>query len=595
MNINDRIVAIRKILVGVAWPYVNGEKHIGQIAGAYLPPDIFARFQRLIGSDVLMVSGSDTHGTPIMLKAEAEGVSHAEVVEKYHGMFVDGCLAMGLTFDLYTHTDTQNHWDVTQEVFARHWETGFIYKDTQQQWYDPVANRFLADRYVEGTCPFCGYADARGDQCDSCGRLYDALELKNPRSKISGATELEVRSTEHFFLDMGKMNEPLLAWIKEGKEHWRPSVLNFTRGQLELRELRGRAITRDLDWGVTIPIGNYPDKRIYVWYDAVIGYYSAAVEWARLCGDPEAWRLWWDADVNPDARLYNFIGKDNIPFHTIIWPGMLIGYNHGASHLNLPYDVPANEYLNLGGGKFSTSRGNVIGWNTVLAEFQADAWRYVLTALAPETADVEFTWQDFMDRVNNELVANWGNLVNRMLGFAYKRFDGAVPVPTALTDADQAFLAEIRAGFESVGALYEAVKLKAALQEARRLSQRANQYINDNAPWKSIAEDRERAATAVYVALQAIDWLNLLWSPILPHSSERVHSYLGYDRPLFGRQYTEEVADARGAHRTLRYDHSPASGRWEPSTLTPGRPLREPAALFVKLDDDVMAAKLGMD
>jgi methionyl-tRNA synthetase len=586
-------MANRKILVGVAWPYVNGEKHIGQIAGAYLPPDIFARFQRLIGNDVLMVSGSDTHGTPIMLKAEAEGVSHAEVVEKYHGMFVDGCLAMGLTFDLYTHTDTQNHWDVTQEVFTRHWETGFIYKDTQQQWYDPVANRFLADRYVEGTCPFCGYPDARGDQCDSCGRLYDALELKNPRSKISGTTELEVRSTEHFFLDMGKMNEPLLAWIKEGKEHWRPNVLNFTRGQLELRELRGRAITRDLDWGVTIPIGNYPDKRIYVWYDAVIGYYSAAVEWAKLCGDPEAWRLWWDADVNPDARLYNFIGKDNIPFHTIIWPGMLIGYNHGASHLNLPYDVPANEYLNLGGGKFSTSRGNVIGWNTVLAEFQADAWRYVLTALAPETADVEFTWQDFMDRVNNELVANWGNLVNRMLGFAYKRFDGAVPVPAALTDADQAFLAEIRAGFDSVGALYEAVKLKAALQEVRRLSQRANQYINDNAPWKSIGEDRTRAATAVYVALQAIDWLNLLWSPILPHSSERVQSYLGYDRPLFGRQYTEEVADARGTHRALRYDHTPASGRWEPSTLTPGRPLREPSALFVKLDDDLMREKLG--
>jgi methionyl-tRNA synthetase len=272
---------------------------------------------------------------------------------------------------------------------------------------------------------------------------------------------------------------------------------------------------------------------------------------------------------------------------------MLIGYNHGASHLNLPYDVPANEYLNLGGGKFSTSRGNVIGWNTVLAEFQADAWRYVLTALAPETADVEFTWQDFMDRVNNELVANWGNLVNRMLGFAYKRFDGAVPVPAALTDADQAFLAEIRAGFESVGALYEAVKLKAALQEVRRLSQRANQYINDNAPWKSIGEDRTRAATAVYVALQAIDWLNLLWSPILPHSSERVRSYLGYDRPLFGRQYTEEVADARGTHRALRYDHSPASGRWEPSTLTPGRPLREPSALFVKLDDDLMREKLG--
>jgi methionyl-tRNA synthetase len=583
-----------KILVGVAWPYVNGEKHIGQIAGAYLPPDIFARYQRMIGNDVLMVSGSDTHGTPIMLKAEADGVPYTEIVDKYHGLFVDGCLQMGLTFDLYTHTDTENHWDVTQEVFARHWETGYIYLDSQKQLFDPVAGKFLADRYVEGECPFCGYEGARGDQCDNCGRLYDALELKNPRSKITGTTELEVRETEHFFLDMGKMNGPLLDWYSTGKEHWRPNVLNFTRGQLELHELRGRAITRDLDWGITIPIGNYPDKRIYVWYDAVIGYYSAAIEWAKLSGDRQAWRYWWDADANPQARLYNFIGKDNIPFHTIIWPGMLIGYNQGDSHLNLPYDVPANEYLNLHGGKFSTSRGNVIGWNTVLAEFQADAWRYVLTAMAPETADVEFTWQDFMDRINNELVANWGNLVNRMLGFAYKRFDGRVPEPGAMDEADRVFLDEIRSGFDSVGGLYQAVKLKAALLEVRRLSQRVNQYLNERAPWKMIAEDRQRAATSVYVALQAIDWLKLMWGPILPHSSEQLHRYLGYREPLFGRQYTEQVVDARGVHRVLRYDHTPATGRWEATTLAAGQALAEPAALFVKLDDELMAQKLGV-
>lgn len=583
-----------KILVGVAWPYVNGEKHIGQIAGAYLPPDIFARYQRMIGNDVLMVSGSDTHGTPIMLKAEAEGVPYTEIVDKYHGMFVDGCLQMGLTFDLYTHTDTENHWDVTQEVFVRHWETGYIYLDSQQQLFDPVAGKFLADRYVEGECPFCGAPGARGDQCDNCGRLYDALELKNPRSKLTGTTELEVRETEHFFLDMGKMNGPLLEWINTGKEHWRPNVLNFTRGQLELHELRGRAITRDLDWGIPIPVGSYPDKRIYVWYDAVIGYYSAAIEWARLSGDRGAWRHWWDADANPNARLYNFIGKDNIPFHTIIWPGMLIGYNAGDTHLNLPYDVPANEYLNLHGGKFSTSRGNVIGWNSALAEFQADAWRYVLTAMAPETADVEFTWQDFMDRINNELVANWGNLVNRMLGFAFKRFEGRVPEPGELDDADRAFLEEIRGGFDSVGALYQAVKLKAALLEVRRLSQRVNQYLNERAPWKMIATDRERAATSVYVALQAIDWLKLMWGPILPHSSEQLHRYLGYAQPLFGRQYTEQVVDVRGVHRVLRYDHTPASGRWEATTLPVGQALAEPAALFVKLDDELMAQKLGV-
>lgn len=588
----------KKILVGVAWPYANGEKHIGQIAGAYLPPDIFARYQRMVGNDVLMVSGSDTHGTPVTLKADAEGVSSAAVIEKYHELFLDGCVKLGLTFDLYTHTDTQNHWDVTQQMFLQHLEAGYIYKDIQPQLYDPLARRFLADRYVEGTCPFCGYPDARGDQCDNCGRIYDALELKNPRSKITGNTELEVRETEHFFLDMAKMNDPLLEWIKVGKEHWRPNVINFTRGQLELKELRGRAITRDIDWGINIPLEGYADKRIYVWYDAVIGYLSAAVEWGKLnaetdpSADVDAWREWWDGDVNPNALIYNFIGKDNIPFHTIIWPGMLIGYNAGGANLNLPYDVPANEYLSLGGDKFSTSRGRVIGFNSVLREFQPEAWRYVLTAMAPESADVDFTWQEFMDRVNNELVANWGNLVNRVLSFTYKRYEGVVPTPGELDATDQALLDEIRAGFESVGQLYNAVKLKAALTEVRRLSQRVNQYLNEKAPWQAVKTDPEAAATSLYVALQAIDWLKLLWSPILPVSSEAIHRYLGYTEPLFGRQYTERIDDARGSHLVLRYDHSGATGHWQPGLLTPGQAMTEPSALFVKLDDAVMAEKV---
>ena len=585
----------QKVLVGVAWPYANGEKHIGQIAGAYLPPDIFARYQRMIGNEPLMVSGSDTHGTPVTLKADADGVTPETVINKYHELFVEGCLQMGLTFDLYSHTDTENHWDVTQQMFLRHMENGYIYKDVQQQWFDPQAGRFLADRYIEGICPFCGYTDARGDQCDNCGRIYDALELKEPRSKITGSTALEIRATEHFFLDMGKMNEPLLEWINQGKEHWRANVLNFTKGQLGLRELRGRAITRDIEWGISIPLDGYESKRIYVWYDAVIGYLSAAVEWAKLNGDPDAWRQWWDAEVNPDALIYNFIGKDNIPFHTIIWPGMLIGYNDGAGgdRLNLPYDVPANEYLNLGGEQFSTSRGRVIGFNTVLAEFQPDAWRYVLTALAPENNDVEFTWQDFMDRVNNELVANWGNLVNRVTGFAYKRFDGVIPTPGPLDEIDQTLLADVRAGFESVGALYGAVKLKNALTEVRSLSQRVNQYLNEKEPWKRIKDDPDGAATAVYVALQAIDWLKLLWGPILPHSSEQINTILGYDQPIFGSQYTQRVQDARGNHLVLCYDHSAATGRWEATTLPAGQALRQPAALFQKLDADIMAEKLS--
>ncbi|MEM7535051.1 MAG: methionine--tRNA ligase [Chloroflexota bacterium] len=589
----------KKILVGVAWPYANGEKHIGQIAGAYLPPDIFARYQRMRGHDVLMVSGSDTHGTPVTLKAEADGISPQDVIDKYHEMFVDGCAKMGITFDLYTHTETENHWEVTQHMFQRHLDTGYLYTDVQRQLYDAEAGRFLADRYVEGTCPFCGYEDARGDQCDNCGRIYDTLELKNPRSKLTGNTDLEIRDTEHFFLDMGKMNDPLLQWIGEGKEHWRPAVLNFTKGQLGLKELRGRPITRDISWGIPIPVTDsddserYASKRIYVWYDAVIGYLSAAVEWAKITDNPEAWREWWDAGVNPDAVIYNFIGKDNIPFHTIIWPGMLMGYSEGESQLNLPYDVPANEYLNLGGEQFSTSRGRVIGFNTVLEEFQADAWRYVLTALAPETSDVEFTWQDFMDRINNELVANWGNLVNRVMGFTYKRFDGAVPTPGTLDEVDEALLADIRAGFDSVGALLDAVKLKAGLTETRRLSQRVNQYLNEKEPWKLIKTDPEAAATAIYVSLQAIDWLKILWSPFLPHSSEQLNDIFGYEQPIFGRQYTEHIEDGRGSHQVLRYDHTDATGRWEPTTLAVGQALNKPKPLFVKLDDDLMKEKLG--
>lgn len=575
----------RKILVGVAWPYANGEQHIGHIAGAYLPPDIFARYQRMAGNDVLMVSGSDTHGTPITIRADEEGVTPREVVERFHPLFLDCYLKLGLTFDLFTHTDTRNHWDVTHDLFLRHFEKGYIYKDTQKQIYDPRAQRFLPDRYVEGNCPRCGAEGARGDQCDACGATYDAVELKNPRSKVTGNTALEIRDTEHFFLDLGKLNDALLEWIQSGKEHWRPSVLNFTRAQLEERKLRGRPITRDMAWGISIPVPGYEDKRIYVWYDAVIGYLSASKEWSALTGRPEAWREWWDVAVNPEARAYYFIGKDNIPFHSIIWPGMLIAYGG----LNLPYDVPANEYLNMYGRKFSKSRGNVISINNVLERYQADAWRYALTAMAPEGTDVDFTWDDFVERVNNELLANWGNLVNRVLPFAHKRFEGKVPDPGTLGAEDEALLAEIRAGFESVGALYDAVKLKAACAELRRLSQRVNQYYTNCAPFTLIKTDAAAARRVVYVAMQAIDWLRILWSPILPHSSQAVHDMLGRAGQLFGRQYIETVADARGEHRVLRYDHSDAAGRWRPETLPPGQPLGPAQPLFVKLDEDVAA------
>ena len=573
----------RHILVGVAWPYANGEQHIGHIAGAYLPPDIFARFQRMCGNHVLMVSGSDAHGTPITVRAEAEGGSPAEIVDRFHATFIDSYLKLGLTFDLFTHTDTQNHWNVTQDIFRTHLGSGYIYKDSQQQLYDANANRFLPDRYVEGNCPFCDYDEARGDQCDQCGRTYEAVELKNPRSRITGNTNLEVRNTEHYFLDLSKLQEPLQVWLKDGKTHWRPNVIQFARSQVEQTELRGRPITRDMEWGVSIPLPNTAGKCIYVWYDAVIGYLSAAKEWAQLTDEAEHWRQWWDADINPQARIYNFIGKDNIPFHAMMWPAMLIA----CQRLNLPYDVPANLYLNMYGRKFSKSRGHTISILNVLERYQADAWRYALTAIAPEANDVDFTWDDFVERVNNELVANWGNLVNRVLGFAYKRWQGVIPEPGPLSEKEQDLLDEVKAGFHSVGDLYDRVKLKAAMQEVRRLSQRANQYLHDVAPWSTIKTDPQQAATSVYVALQVIDWLKILWAPILPHSSQQLHEFLGYDGQLFGRQYTQTVKDSRGEHRVLRYDNSQAIGRWEPGTLAPGQALRQPAPLFVKLDKNV--------
>jgi methionyl-tRNA synthetase len=390
----------KKIHICVAWPYAAGDRHIGHLAGAYLPPDIFARYHRLAGNQVLMVSGSDTHGTPVMLRADQEGISPAQVVERYHGRFVEGFLRFGLTFDLYSHTDTQNHWDVTHDLFVRHRARGYIYSEVQQQLYAVDDQRWLPDRYVEGTCPFCGFDRARGDQCDNCGRTYDAVELKNPRSKISGSTRIETRPTEHFFLDLGKANDFLIDWLnRPDKADWRPNVINFARAQAESRELRGRPITRDLDWGITIPVPGYDDKRIYVWYDAVIGYLSATKEWAQITGQPDAWQDWWQE--GGEVASFYFIGKDNIPFHAIIWPSMLHAYGPVPGHawwLKLPTDIPANEYLTLGDFKFSSSFGNVISINEAAERYQVDAWRYALTAMAPEANDSEFTWQEFVRR-----------------------------------------------------------------------------------------------------------------------------------------------------------------------------------------------------
>ena len=576
-----------KILVSVAWPYANGDLHLGHIAGAYLPADIFARFHRMRGNDVLMVSGADTHGTPITVRAEEEGITPREVIDRYQPRQIEAFLKLGVTFDLFTETDTENHWAVTQDIFKTHLAQGYIYLDTTQQLYCVACAKWLADRYVEGECPFCGYDGARGDQCDNCGRIYDAITLLRPRCKYCGGTQIEIRSTQHFFLDLAKLNDPLLAWLNDGqKGHWRPSVMNQTRARLESRDLRGRPITRDIQWGVTIPVPGFEDKRIYVWYDAVIGYLSASIEWASLTGQADAWKAWWH---DPAARTYYFIGKDNIEFHALIWPAILIGYGQG---LNLPFDVPANEYLNVEGRKLSKSRRWVIEMLDGLTRYDPDPWRYALAANLPETQDINFTWEDFLRRNNDELVATWGNLANRVLGFAYKRFDGKVPQPAAFDAADQALLDQIEPTFKRVTALMEAVKLKQALEAAMSLAHEANRYLNLKEPWKSIKTNPAAAATSVYVALHVIDTLKTLLAPFLPATCQKLHEYLGYDGELFGRQYTQTLVETERQHLGLRYDTTGAVGRWEISQLIPGQALREPAALFRKLEDSIVDAEI---
>jgi methionyl-tRNA synthetase len=577
-----------KILVCVAWPYCNGDMHIGHIAGAYLPGDIFARYHRLRGNQVLMVSGSDTHGTPITVRAEEEGITPREVVDRYHPRNTETLRRLGVSFDLFTETDTENHWAVTQEIFRTHVKNGYVYRDTMQQLYCIDSANWLADRYVEGTCPFCGFTGARGDQCDNCGKTYDAIQLVAPRCAYCGGTNIEIRSTEHFFLDLGKLNDPLLQWLNDGnKDHWRPNVMNATRSRLESRDLRGRPITRDIAWGIPIPFPGYDDKRIYVWYDAVIGYFAASVEWAALSGDPDAWHAWWR---DPASRTYHFIGKDNIEFHTIIWPGMLIGYDRS---LNLPYDVPANEYLNVEGRKLSKSRRWVIEMRDALDRYDPDPWRYALAASAPEAQDVNFTWEEFVRRNNDELVATWGNLANRVLGFAYKRFDGRVPAPGATDDADRAMLNQIGPAFERVTALLDAVKLKQALGEAMTLAHETNRYLNLKEPWQQIKSDPAGAATSIYVALRVIDTLKVLFAPFLPFTCQKLHNTLGYDGELFGRLHIDELQEVEKRHIALRYDPLPCeSGCWAPSALAPGQALRPPEALFRKLEPSVVDEEL---
>ena len=580
------------IHVSVAWPYANGDLHVGHLAGAYLPADIFARYHRLKGNQVLMVSGSDSHGTPITILADEQGISPREAFEKYHERFVKAQKKMGISYDLFTHTDTENHHKIAQDFFTLLLERGYLYKEQQELMYSEAEGRYLPDRYVEGTCYICDYEFARGDQCDNCGNLLDATKLVDPHSRTNPDDKLTVRTSEHYFFDLPQFSEQLLAYIEEHEPHWRANAVNFTRNFIK-EGLRGRAVTRDISWGVAVPLDGWEDKRLYVWFDAVMGYFTASIEWAQeVANDPDAWKQWW---YNADAKIYNFLGKDNVPFHTIIWPAELLGVsgiydedNDGERSLNLPYDVPANEFMNIEGKQFSTSRNWAIWVPDVLERYQPDALRYYIAATLPETKDADFAWEGFLNRTNSELVAAWGNLVNRMMGFAYKRYDAQVPSYDKLTDEDRAILDKIAAGFEQVGDFIEEVKLREALSTAMGLVRETNQYLDRREPWKRIKTDEADAARSVYTVLQAIVNLNTMLAPFLPFSAQKVWEMFDFDGQIFGDLEIREIQEQTRSHLGLVYDPAKQSGAWGPRTLEPGTPLSKPAPLFEKLEPEIV-------
>ncbi len=542
----------KRIFIGVAWPYANGPLHLGQIAGANLPADIFARYHRTTGNEVLMVSGSDQHGTPITIKAEQEGKTPEEIADYYQREYLDCWQKLGISFDLYTTTGTENHTRVAQDIFLRLLEKGYLCKETVSQAYCPKCKRFLPDRYVEGTCPYCNSPGARGDQCDACGKPMNTTELIAPYCRTCKTTPI-FKDSEHFFLKLSEFQDKLSDWV-EKQTHWRPNTLNLTRRYLK-EGLRDRAITRDIEWGVPVPVAGFENKRLYVWFEAVIGYLSASKQWAKLAGDEDKWRPFWEGGV----KSYYFLGKDNIPFHTLIWPAMLMGYGG----LELPYDVPANEFLTIEGRKVSTSQNWAVWLPDYLSRYDPDPLRYLLSINMPETSDTDFSWREFVRRNNDELVATYGNLVNRVLTLVYRNFDGCVPEHEELSDPDKSVMKNADSHLRQTGELLSRCNFKQAIMAAMSVAHETNRYLDEKSPWKVIKEDRQAAANSLYVALYVISCLKTALYPFLPFSSQKVHEYLGFAGKV------EEAG-------------------WQPQAPPPGQKLREPKPLFTKLDDSII-------
>ncbi|MFI6455401.1 methionine--tRNA ligase [Streptosporangium amethystogenes] len=585
------------ILTAVAWPYANGPRHIGHVSGFGVPSDVFSRYQRMAGNMVLMVSGTDEHGTPIQVQADKEGVSARELADRYNRVIVEDLQALGLSYDLFTRTTTVNHYAVAQEIFKGLHANGYIFPQTTMGAISPSTGRTLPDRYIEGTCPICGYQGARGDQCDNCGNQLDPVQLIDPVSKVNGETPVFVE-TEHFMLDLPAFAEVLASWLRSKEGDWRPNVLKFALNMLG--DMHPRAISRDLDWGVPIPLEGWSDqanKRLYVWFDAVVGYLSASIEWARRSGDPEAWRRWWQ---DPEALGYYFMGKDNIVFHAEIWPAMLLGYNgQGARDgkpgslgaLNLPAEVVSSEFLTMEGRKFSSSRQVVIYVRDFLERYDADALRYYIAVAGPENQDTDFTWSEFLNRNNGELVAAWGNLVNRSISMAAKNF-GVIPEAVDLTDVDRAMLERSRAAFPKVAAEFEQCRFKNATNEAFEVIREANRYLAEQEPWK-IKDNPERVRTILHVALQVVDDAKTLLTPVLPNSSNKIYAMLGGTGVWAGMPEIQEVTDEDGRSYPIITGSYDGAARWESMPIRVGAPLSPPTPLFVKLDPKIVDEELA--
>jgi methionyl-tRNA synthetase len=601
-----------RVLSAVAWPYANGPRHLGHIAGFGVPSDVFSRYMRMAGHDVLMVSGSDEHGTPILVLADKAGVSPTEFVARNHAIIAGELTDLGCTYDLYTRTTTANHYAVAQELFRRVWENGYMIERTQKGAISPTTGRTLPDRYIEGTCPICGYGEARGDQCDHCGNQLEPEDLIEPRSKINGETP-EFVETQHFFLDLPALADALRAWL-EGREAsgtWRPNVIRFSLNILD--DIKPRAMTRDIDWGIPVPLDGWrdlPTKRLYVWFDAVIGYLSASIEWARRSGDPEAWRLWWNQDAAGDGETqvsYYFMGKDNITFHSQIWPAELLGYagrgDRGGEpgvygELSLPTEVVSSEFLTFGDRQFSTSRGDVIYVRDVLDRYGPDGIRYYICAAGPESQDSAFTWRDFVQRNNSELVAGWGNLVSRTAAMVAKSF-GAIPQPGPLEPVDEEIRTTVTAAFGAVGPLLERNRVKAALAEVMRVVGEVNAYVSRTEPFKLKGDDeRDRLATVLHTLTQCVSDLNTLLAPFLPHAANRVHAALGGTGELMPMPVLTEVTgldeeDAARSYPVITGDYS-ATPPWRSVPVVVGTPIAKPTPVFTKLDESEVLAEWGL-